>query len=74
MMKHFRGVDLDPNGDGTDDSLAAFMTFILRDAATFMGLLPDKKKIEGREVQLALHKQKYYAEKLEYLRKIAQDL
>ena len=32
--------NIDPNGEGTDDSLAAFMQFILRDAFTFLGLFP----------------------------------
>ena len=75
MIKHMGGLEAcDPQAEGTDDSLAAFMMFILRDAIMHLGLNPEKKKVEGREVKLALHKQKYYEEKLVYLRKITQEM
>lgn len=71
LIKHMGGIELiDPQGEGTDNYLAAFMMFIIRDAITHIGLNPEKKKIEGREAQLCLFKEKYFVEKLSYLKKV----
>lgn len=61
---------IDPTGEGTDNDLAAFMMFIIRDAIIYVGLNPEKKAIEGRQAQLCLFKQKYFNDKLSYLKKV----
>jgi hypothetical protein len=75
LIKHIGGDDcIDPSSDGTDDQLGAFMMFIIREALTFCGLLPDKKSVPEREYRLAQHKQGWYNSKVEYLNKVMSQL
>ena len=71
LIKHMGGIEaIDPQGEGTDNYLAAFMMFIIKDAVLYLGLNPEKKRVEGREVQLNLYKEKYLLEKLAFLKAV----
>jgi hypothetical protein len=61
---------VDPQCEGTDDNLGAFMMFVLRDALTYCGLLPEKKAVPAWEHKLATYKHAYYNKKAEYLSKV----
>ena len=50
------------------------MMFALRDALEFSGLLPNRKKIPAREIQMALYKFKFLTEKTEHLNKVLANL
>ena len=43
-----------------DSSVSTFMMFILKDALTHAGLLPDKKRVPDKEIRLCLYKKTLY--------------
>mmetsp|Transcript_19129 Transcript_19129/g.18259 ORF Transcript_19129/g.18259 Transcript_19129/m.18259 type:complete len:103 (-) Transcript_19129:20-328(-) len=68
LLKHLGGEDqIDPQADGTDDQVGAFMMFIIRDSLKFMGLFPDKNlKVEVCQawlLRMEEFKQDYYTKK-----------
>lgn len=57
LIKHIGGTEnINPHHDDTDNSVAAFMMFVIKDALTYSGLLPEKKRVPAREIRIALHK------------------
>jgi hypothetical protein len=70
LIKHIGGADnINPHHDDTDNSVGAFMMFVIRDALIFGGLLSEKKSVPAREIKIALHKFQLLTSKSEYLSK-----
>lgn len=71
LINHIGGTDyIDPQSEGSDDNVGSFCMFVVRDALSYCGLLPEKQRAPEREIRLALHKQEYYNGKLKYLQKM----
>ncbi len=59
LIAHFGGVELiDPHGKGNDNSIGAFVMFIIKDACEFAGLLPKRKEIPARSYRNSVYKLK----------------
>ena len=68
MIKHLGGhKEIDPSGENCDSSVGTFIMFVLRDYLEFSGLLPEKKRVPAKELQLFIYKKELYEEFLDKL-------
>ena len=63
LIKHLGGPkEIDPSCDECDSSVGTFVMFVLRDYLEFSGLLPEKKRVPGKELALLKHKKAVYTD------------
>jgi hypothetical protein len=68
LVQHLGGTSqVDPSAEACDSSVSTFVMFVLRDALEFSGLLPDKKRVPHRELQLCHWKRDMYQKNLSKL-------
>lgn len=57
LIIHLGGPALvDPHHELVDSSVCTFMTFVLREVLTYLGLLPDKEPVYCNEIKLCQYK------------------
>jgi len=61
LITHLGGVDhVEPHHELNDSSVCTFMTFVLREVLTYLGLLPSKEPVYCTEFKICTLKQTLY--------------
>jgi len=68
LTEHFGGIEkIDPHGEGNDNSIGAFVMFIIKDACEYAGLLPKRKENPARIFRNSMFKFNELTSKTEVL-------
>lgn len=61
LLKHLGGASMvDPHHSDGDSSVGTFIMFVLKDALSHAGLLPEKKRVISKELRLCTYKKGLY--------------
>lgn len=68
LIRHIGGNEaIDPNYEDSDDSIAAFAMFVIKDYITYCGIWKEKKENNYLQREMLEHKLHFLEEKEKYL-------